>query len=75
LTRVARFTESMPQYLVGHAKRIALITDRLAAFPSLALAGNAYRGVGLADCVHSGEDAADAVLQSFERRTERMASA
>lgn len=61
LTWVQRWPESMPQYRVGHAGRIAEAERRAAALPGLALAGNAYHGVGLADCVRSGEAAADAM--------------
>jgi protoporphyrinogen oxidase len=33
----------------------------------LALAGNAYGGVGMADCIHSGESAAEALLDEIKR--------
>jgi len=52
----------MPQYAVGHLERVAAIEARAATLPGLALAGAAYRGVGVPDCVHSGEAAADRVL-------------
>jgi oxygen-dependent protoporphyrinogen oxidase len=52
----------MPQYRVGHLSRIDTIERRVAGLPGLTLAGAAYRGVGLADCVRSGEAAAEATL-------------
>jgi oxygen-dependent protoporphyrinogen oxidase len=61
-TIVARWMRSMPQYHVGHLDRIATIERELAAFPRLALAGNAYTGVGIPDCIHSGELAAERVF-------------
>jgi oxygen-dependent protoporphyrinogen oxidase len=61
LTRVHRYPRAMPQYAVGHLVQVAAIDVRVAAFPGLALAGGAYRGVGLPDCVRSGEAAADAI--------------
>ena len=61
-TRIARYPQSMPQYRVGHLQLVDEIEKRSAQHPGLALAGNAYRGVGLADCVRSGEAAADAVF-------------
>jgi oxygen-dependent protoporphyrinogen oxidase len=62
LTRVWRHPASMPQYVVGHLARIDAIERALAAHPGLALAGGAYRGVGIADCVRSGEAAAERLL-------------
>jgi oxygen-dependent protoporphyrinogen oxidase len=56
---VVRYHRAMPQYHVGHLERVARIEQLAARCPRLALAGNAYRGVGLPDCVHSGESAAE----------------
>jgi oxygen-dependent protoporphyrinogen oxidase len=53
----------MPQYQVGHLARVEAIESCLRAHPGLALAGGAYRGVGIADCVRSGEDAAVRLLE------------
>jgi oxygen-dependent protoporphyrinogen oxidase len=62
LTRLARWPASMPQYRVGHLARVETIERRLVALPGLGLAGGAYRGVGIADCVRSGEAAAEAMV-------------
>ncbi len=62
LTRVARHPAAMPQYLVGHLGRMDAIEAALADQPGLALAGSAYRGVGIADCVRSGESAVERLL-------------
>jgi protoporphyrinogen/coproporphyrinogen III oxidase len=62
LVRSARWPASMPQYRVGHLARVDAIERRVRAVPGLWLAGAAYRGVGIADCVRSGEAAAEAVL-------------
>lgn len=62
LTRVVRWMRSMPQYHVGHQARLARIDERLAAHGGLSLAGNAYRGVGIPHCIHSGETAAERAL-------------
>ena len=62
LVRVHRHRLAMPQYVVGHLERVAAIEARAAAFTALALAGAAYRGVGVPDCVRSGAAAADQVL-------------
>jgi oxygen-dependent protoporphyrinogen oxidase len=62
LTRVARWPRGMPQYLLGHLERVARIEAMLNAHPGLFLAGNAYRGVGLPDCIASGERAAESAI-------------
>jgi oxygen-dependent protoporphyrinogen oxidase len=59
---VRRWPDSMPQYEVGHLARVAQIERAVADVPAFALAGAAYRGVGIPDCVRSGEDAADAIF-------------
>jgi len=62
LTRIARWTGSMPQYHVGHLQLVANIEQAVARWPTLQLAGNAYRGVGIPYCIHSGEQAAERVV-------------
>jgi oxygen-dependent protoporphyrinogen oxidase len=52
-----RWPDSMPQYEPGHLDRVATLEQALP--PNLALAGNAYRGVGIPDCVASGFAAAE----------------
>src|SRR5262249_43658904 len=63
IVRVHRHPHAMPQYTVGHLDRVAGIESRLATVPGLALAGAAYRGVGIPDCIRSGEAAADALVE------------
>jgi len=60
--RVGRYPRAMPQYHVGHLARVDAIEGCLRALPGLRLAGGAYRGVGIADCVRSGEAAAEGLL-------------
>jgi oxygen-dependent protoporphyrinogen oxidase len=62
-TMIARWSNSMPQYHLDHLDRVARIESRVAAMPGLALAGNAYRGVGIPHAIHSGEQAAEEVLK------------
>ena len=61
-SRVSRYPKAMPQYHVGHLARIEAIEGCLRAHPGLALVGGAYRGVGIADCVRSAEEAAVRLL-------------
>jgi protoporphyrinogen/coproporphyrinogen III oxidase len=62
LVEIARHARAMPQYTLGHLDRVAQIRERIARYPRLALAGNAYDGVGIPDCIRSGQEAADALL-------------
>ncbi len=63
LARVYRWERANPQYEIGHLARLSAIESGLARFPGLYLAGAAYRGVGIPDCIHQGGGAADRVLQ------------
>jgi len=62
-TDLAHWPGTMPQYHVGHKELVDRIEARAAALPNLALAGNAYHGVGIPDCIHGGEQAAERMLE------------
>jgi oxygen-dependent protoporphyrinogen oxidase len=61
-TRVFRWKSAMAQYGVGHLDRLGRIEQLGRQLPRLALAGNGYRGIGIPDCVRSGKDAANQIL-------------
>lgn len=63
---VARWPGMMPQYHVGHLELVQQIEERAATIPHFALAGNAFRGVGIPFCVRSGEEAAEKIMRSAE---------
>jgi oxygen-dependent protoporphyrinogen oxidase len=65
LTCIHRWPRGMPQFLLGHPERLERIEQALAAYPGLALAGAAYRGVGIPDCIASGEAAAESVARAL----------
>ena len=58
---ISRWERSMPQYHLGHIERVERIEQRATALPGLVLAGNAYTGLGIPDCIRSGEAAADQI--------------
>ena len=58
----AKWKNSMPQYEVGHLDRIQAIENEVAQLPKLTLAGNAYSGAGIPDCIRSGEAAAERLV-------------
>jgi oxygen-dependent protoporphyrinogen oxidase len=62
VTRLRRWRDSSPQYRVGHLDRVARLEERTRAVKGLALAGCAWRGVGVPDVIASGEAAAAKVL-------------
>ena len=66
LVEVERHPRAMPQYTLGHLERVAAIRLGTARHPGLALAGNAFDGVGIPDCIRSGQEAAEAILRSLE---------
>jgi len=64
--RIFRHEKAIPQYTVGHAKRLEALSGLLEKHPGLILTGNSYRGIGLNDCVaaaHRGAEKALAQLQ------------
>ncbi len=66
LSHVFRWPRAMPQYHLGHVERLKRITQRMAQLPCLALAGNAYHGVGIPNCIQCGEQAAQRVLNEIK---------
>jgi oxygen-dependent protoporphyrinogen oxidase len=65
-SKVYRWPKAMPQYTMGHLDRLDTINARLAGYPGLYVAGAAYRGVGIPDCILSGETAAAAALEYLD---------
>jgi oxygen-dependent protoporphyrinogen oxidase len=68
LTRVARWQGAMPHYTVGHRDRVDAMFESLAGVPNLVLAGGAYRGVGLPDCITQGRAAAARVQSVLDHQ-------
>jgi oxygen-dependent protoporphyrinogen oxidase len=67
-TRVWRHEQAIPQYTVGHSRRIAELEARAARLGPLVLAGNAYRGISLNDCVRNARPVAEATLRQVAPR-------
>jgi oxygen-dependent protoporphyrinogen oxidase len=59
---ISRWPRSMAQYTVGHGARMEKIKERVKAIPGLHLAGNAYEGIGIPDCIRTGRAAAKASM-------------
>ena len=65
--RIIRYPGAMPQYNMGHLDRLAMIERRLAGHDGLFLAGAAFHGVGIPDCIASGETAAAKVEERLQK--------
>lgn len=63
LSRVFMWENAMPQYNLGHPQILQRIDAALEQYPTLALAGNGYRGIGIPDCIRSGEEATKRVCK------------
>ncbi len=68
LSRVFMWDKAMPQYNLGHPEILKRIDLALENYPGLALAGNGYRGIGIPDCIHSGELAVEKIVNSMSLR-------
>jgi protoporphyrinogen oxidase len=53
----------MPQYVTGHAERIAHVSDLVATLGGLHLTGASYKGSGLAACATAASTTAAAIAQ------------
>jgi oxygen-dependent protoporphyrinogen oxidase len=65
--RIFRHDKAIPQYTVGHGKRLAALEERANAHPGLILTGNSYRGIGLNDCVAAAQKASDEAIEHLRR--------
>jgi len=63
--RIFRHEKAIPQYTVGHGKRLEALSGLLKKHPGLVLTGNSYTGIGLNDCVASAHRAAKEAFESL----------
>ena len=66
LHRVFLWENAMPQYNLGHPEILKRIDAALEKHPGLALAGNGYRGIGIPDCIHSGQLAVEKIRDKIQ---------
>jgi oxygen-dependent protoporphyrinogen oxidase len=63
-----RWQEAIPQYNIGHAKRLAAIDEGMLRLPRVRLCGSYLKGPSVPDCIATARGAADwAVATSKER--------
>ncbi|HEY3289533.1 MAG TPA: protoporphyrinogen oxidase [Anaerolineae bacterium] len=63
---IYRWPQAMPQYTLGHLERVQTIESCADRHPGLLFAGAAYRGIGIPDCIASGEKAAAQAITSIQ---------
>ena len=71
--RIYRWRGAMAQYESGHIARVARIEKRLKDIPGLEIAGNAYHGIGVPDCIREGMNAANSVVQTLSTAAAQQA--
>lgn len=62
-TSVTRWDRALPQYELRHRERIRRIEEAVDPTPAFAVAGAAYRGLGIPACIRDGQRAADLALR------------
>lgn len=62
---IRRYEKSMPQFKVGHVKKVENILKAVSNYKGLAVCGNVYYGVGIPDCIRSGKEAATKIFNDF----------
>ncbi len=67
--QVVRVPRAIPQYEIGHAVRVARITDAIKTLPGLSITGNGLRGVAIADAASDGMRVGDATVLQLGQRT------
>ncbi len=62
-SKVYRWYKGMPKYTVGHLERIGQLDRTLAVHPGLHVIGCSYKGIGIGDCIHEAQIAAEKILK------------
>lgn len=65
--RIFRHEKAIPQYTVGHGKRLRALAERASSYKGLFLTGNSYRGIGLNDCVAAANRGAEEVMEHLQQ--------
>jgi oxygen-dependent protoporphyrinogen oxidase len=63
-SKVYRWFKAMPKFTVGHLDRMSIMDRVVAEYPGLHLIGCSYKGIGIGDCVHEAQIAAEKILKS-----------
>jgi oxygen-dependent protoporphyrinogen oxidase len=64
MVRIYRWERAIPQYVTGHGKKLEFIAERLKSHPNLYITGNAYKGIGINDCVENSYQIAEEIIKN-----------
>jgi len=67
MQRIIRWPQGIPQYNRGHHGRVEAAEEIERAVPGLVVAGNAFRGVAVIDCIEAAEPMAHRALSRIFR--------
>ncbi len=62
LIRIYRWEKAMPQYVIGHEKRLSILDERLSKYHGIFVTGSAYRGSGISECIKDAQFTAERVF-------------
>jgi oxygen-dependent protoporphyrinogen oxidase len=63
--KVYTHVKGIPQYSLGHERRLEAIDRILSRFQGLYITGNAYRGIGVNDCVENSYRLAERIIDDI----------
>ncbi len=63
--KVYRHEKGIPQYAPGHEKRLELINEKISKFKGFYITGNAYRGIGVNDCIENSYKLAERMIKEY----------
>lgn len=65
MVRLYRWDKAIPQYVMGHTEILKALDKQLLNYPGLYLTGNAYRGIGINDCIANSYRLADEIFEKL----------
>jgi len=66
-TRIYIHEKGIPQYSLGHERRLEVIDKAVFRFKRLYITGNAYRGIGVNDCIENSFNLAERIVREIEQ--------
>ena len=64
--KIYRHEKAIPQYNIGHDSKLKVLDDILLKYKNLYLTGNAYRGIGVNDCIENSYKLAETIIRKEE---------